>query len=54
MVMEQFKKIEELKNEVAVVRSEVEGLKQRICDIEQLKKDLASTQGLRRSRELTH
>jgi regulator of replication initiation timing len=45
IVMEQFKKIEELKNEVAVVRSEVEGLKQQICDIEQLKKNLASTQG---------
>lgn len=45
IVMEQFKKIEELKNELAVVRSEVEGLKQQVCDIEQLNKNLASTQG---------
>ena len=45
IVMEQFKKIEELKNELAVVRSEVEELKQQICDLEQLNKNLASTQG---------
>ena len=45
IVMEQFKKIEELKTELATVRSEVEELKEQILDIEQLNMNLASTQG---------
>lgn len=45
VVMEQFKKIEELENELAGVRNEVQGLKQQVSDIEQFKKDLASIQG---------
>jgi prefoldin subunit 5 len=45
VVLEQFKKIEELKNELAGVRNEVQELKQQVSDIEQFKKDLASTQG---------
>ena len=47
VVMEQFKKIEELKHEIADVRDEVQGLKQQMSDTdtEQLKKDLASTRG---------